>query len=66
MLGRSRPAEFEALQALAQSDAEERRSFYEQLAGVERHAPGNMDEDGHPAGNGHRAEGPAETKGAGS
>jgi pyruvate-ferredoxin/flavodoxin oxidoreductase len=66
MLGRSRPAEFEALQALAQSDAEERRRFYEQLAGVERHAPGNMDEDGHPAGNGQRAEGPAETKGAGS
>jgi pyruvate-ferredoxin/flavodoxin oxidoreductase len=60
MLARSRPAEFEALQALAQADADERRRFYEQLASVERHAPGHMD------GNGHKAEGPAETKGAGS
>jgi pyruvate-ferredoxin/flavodoxin oxidoreductase len=56
MLARSRPAEFEALQELAQADADERRRFYEQLAGVERHAPGHMD------GNGHKADGPAETK----
>ena len=56
MLARSRPAEFEVLQQLAQADAEERRRFYEQLAGVERHAPGRVD------GNGHKAEPPAETK----
>jgi pyruvate-ferredoxin/flavodoxin oxidoreductase len=59
MLARSRPAEFEALQGLAQADADERRRFYEQLAGLERHAPGHMD------GNGHKVEGPAETKGVG-
>jgi pyruvate-ferredoxin/flavodoxin oxidoreductase len=57
MLARSRPVEFEALQGLAQADADERRRFYEQLAGLERHAPGHMD------GNGHKADGPAETKG---
>jgi pyruvate-ferredoxin/flavodoxin oxidoreductase len=44
MLARSRPEEFEELQALAQADAEERWHFYEQLAGVERHAPGHLEE----------------------
>jgi pyruvate-ferredoxin/flavodoxin oxidoreductase len=57
MLARSRPAEFEALQELAQADADERRRFYEQLAGVERHAPGHME------GNGHKVDGSAETTG---
>ena len=48
MLARSRPKEFAELQRLAQSDAEERWRLYEQLAGVERHAPGHVDEgDGH-------------------
>jgi pyruvate-ferredoxin/flavodoxin oxidoreductase len=42
MLARSRPEEFSALQELAQSDAEERWRLYEQLAGVERHAPGQL------------------------
>ncbi len=56
MLARSRPAEHEALQRLAQADAEERRTFYEQLAGVQRHAPGSMH------GNGYDGESPGETK----
>jgi pyruvate-ferredoxin/flavodoxin oxidoreductase len=48
MLARSRPEEYAELQRLAQADAEERWRLYEQLAGVERHAPGRMDEgDGH-------------------
>jgi pyruvate-ferredoxin/flavodoxin oxidoreductase len=47
MLARSRPEEFEHLQRLAQADAEERRHLYEQLAGVERQAPGLAEEDGH-------------------
>jgi pyruvate-ferredoxin/flavodoxin oxidoreductase len=47
MLARSRPEEFERLQRLAQADAEERWSFYRQLAGVERHAPGHVEGDGH-------------------
>jgi len=46
MLARSRPGEFEALQQLAQADAEERWRFYEQLAGVERQAPGELELDG--------------------
>jgi pyruvate-ferredoxin/flavodoxin oxidoreductase len=46
MLARSRPEEFRELQRLAQADAEERRRLYEQLAGVERHAPGRIEEDG--------------------
>jgi pyruvate-ferredoxin/flavodoxin oxidoreductase len=64
MLARSRPAEFEALQTLAQADTEERRRFYEQLAGIERHAPGRMhgNGDGDETGNGHKAAGPVETK----
>ncbi len=44
MLARSRPAEHEELQALAQADADERRRFYEQLAGVRRHAPASRKE----------------------
>jgi pyruvate-ferredoxin/flavodoxin oxidoreductase len=44
MLARSRPKEFDELQKLAQADAEERWRFYEQLAGVERHAPGQLEE----------------------
>jgi pyruvate-ferredoxin/flavodoxin oxidoreductase len=40
MLARSRPEVYEELQELAQADAQERRRLYEQLAGVERHAPG--------------------------
>jgi pyruvate-ferredoxin/flavodoxin oxidoreductase len=47
MLARSRPKEFSALQELAQADAQERRHLYEQLAGVERHAPGNVQGNGH-------------------
>jgi pyruvate-ferredoxin/flavodoxin oxidoreductase len=39
MLARSRPAEFTALQRLAQADADERRRLYEQLSGVERAVP---------------------------
>jgi pyruvate-ferredoxin/flavodoxin oxidoreductase len=45
MLARSAPEEFEKLQVLAQADAEERWRFYEQLAGVERKAPGTLTED---------------------
>jgi len=44
MLARSRPEEYLELQGLAQADAEERWRFYEQMAGVERHAPGNLEE----------------------
>jgi pyruvate-ferredoxin/flavodoxin oxidoreductase len=47
MLARSRPEEFAELQQLAQADAEERWHYYEQLAGVERHAPGELDGDDH-------------------
>jgi pyruvate-ferredoxin/flavodoxin oxidoreductase len=46
MLARSRPEEYEKLAALAQSDAQERWRFYEQLAGVERQAPGQLELDG--------------------
>jgi pyruvate-ferredoxin/flavodoxin oxidoreductase len=45
MLARSRPEEFEELKQLAQADAEERWRFYEQMAGVERHAPGHLEEE---------------------
>jgi pyruvate-ferredoxin/flavodoxin oxidoreductase len=54
MLLRTRPQEYAELQTLAQADADERRSFYEQLAGVHRRAPGTVDGDGHGAG--HPAE----------
>jgi pyruvate-ferredoxin/flavodoxin oxidoreductase len=51
MLARSRPNQAEELLRLAQADADERRRLYEQLAGVERHAPGQIEDDGHgPAG----------------
>jgi len=40
MLARSHPEEAERLMALAQEDIDERWRLYEQLAGVERHAPG--------------------------
>ncbi len=59
MLARSRPQEHEELQRLAQADAEERRRFYEQLAGVERHAPGHLEENG-------QEEAPAETEEVGA
>jgi pyruvate-ferredoxin/flavodoxin oxidoreductase len=49
MLARSRPKEYADLQGLGQADAEERWHFYEQLAGVERHPPGRLEEhDGGP------------------
>jgi pyruvate-ferredoxin/flavodoxin oxidoreductase len=57
MLARSRPDEFARLQRLSQADAEERWRLYEQLAGVERHAPGDAE------GNGHRADGMEEVEG---
>jgi pyruvate-ferredoxin/flavodoxin oxidoreductase len=50
MLARSRPAAYEELGRLAQADADERRRFYEQLAGVQRHAPGTTDGNGQGAG----------------
>jgi pyruvate-ferredoxin/flavodoxin oxidoreductase len=46
MLGRARPEAYEELRALAQADADERWRLYEQLAGLERHAPGTPDGDG--------------------
>jgi pyruvate-ferredoxin/flavodoxin oxidoreductase len=57
VLARTRPAEHGRLTALAQADADERRSFYEQLAGIRRHPPGRI--EGSPGSDGH-----AETKGA--
>jgi pyruvate-ferredoxin/flavodoxin oxidoreductase len=50
MLGRSRPHDAERLLALAQQDVDERWHRYEQLAGVERIAPGAVEPDGndHP------------------
>jgi pyruvate/2-oxoacid:ferredoxin oxidoreductase beta subunit len=56
MLARSRPERYAELQRLAQTDVEERRRLYEQLAGVERHAPGRAEDQGE-----ERA--PAETEG---
>ncbi len=50
MLARSRPDEHAELQRLAQADAEERWRLYQQLAGVERHAPGRMEEHEHGRG----------------
>jgi pyruvate-ferredoxin/flavodoxin oxidoreductase len=58
MLQRSRPAEAERLLELAQEDVDERWHFYEQLAGVERIAPGEMTPGGNgpgPTGNGQVA-----------
>jgi pyruvate-ferredoxin/flavodoxin oxidoreductase len=45
MLARSRPSAYDELHRLAQDDAKERRRLYEQLAGVERHVPGQPDGD---------------------
>jgi pyruvate-ferredoxin/flavodoxin oxidoreductase len=47
MLERAHPAAYAELHELAEEDATERRHLYEQLAGVERHAPGRP--DGHDA-----------------
>jgi pyruvate-ferredoxin/flavodoxin oxidoreductase len=48
MLGRANPEEAEQLLALAQEDINERRRLYEQLAGVERIAPGEIEQgQGH-------------------
>ena len=46
MLARSSPERYAQLRGLAQTDAEERRRLYEQLAGVERHAPGRAEDPG--------------------
>jgi pyruvate-ferredoxin/flavodoxin oxidoreductase len=46
MLARSSPERYAELRGLAQTDAEERRRLYEQLAGVERHAPGRAEDQG--------------------
>jgi pyruvate-ferredoxin/flavodoxin oxidoreductase len=45
MLERASPAEYTKLHELAEEDARERRHLYEQMAGVERHAPGRADGD---------------------
>ena len=47
MLARSRPAAAEELMGLAQEDVDERWRLYEQLAGVERVAPGEIERNGH-------------------
>ena len=44
MLTRSNPERAEHLLSLAQRDIDERWHFYEQMAGVERTAPGRMEE----------------------
>ena len=44
MLTRSNPERAEHLLCLAQRDIDERWHFYEQMAGVERTAPGRMEE----------------------
>jgi pyruvate-ferredoxin/flavodoxin oxidoreductase len=46
MLSRTRPAEADELMRLAQDDVDERWRLYEQLAGVERVAPGEIEHDG--------------------
>ncbi|MGZ5351770.1 MAG: pyruvate:ferredoxin (flavodoxin) oxidoreductase [Actinomycetota bacterium] len=57
MLARSKPDEFARLQALSKADAEERWRLYEQLAGVERQAPGTSEDEPEriPEGNGYKA-----------
>jgi pyruvate-ferredoxin/flavodoxin oxidoreductase len=50
MLTRTRPAEAEELLRLSKADAAERRRLYEQLAGVERRAPGHVEGNGHGGG----------------
>ncbi len=58
MLTRTRPAEAERLLRLAQQDIDERWRLYEQLAGVERIAPGEVEGDGHgPVRDGSAAKG---------
>ena len=53
LLARSKPELAERLMTIAQADVDERRRLYEQMAGVERHAPDDtIDTDG-------RAEAPA-------
>src|SRR5262249_11773592 len=47
MLGRANPEQADQPLAIAQEDVLERRRFYEQLAGVERIAPGELAADGH-------------------
>jgi len=47
MLARSRPRAAEELMGLAQEDVDERWRLYEQLAGVERVAPGEIEHNGH-------------------
>ncbi len=48
LLARSKPALAERLMTIAQADVDERRRLYEQMAGVERHAPDDTIEiDGH-------------------
>lgn len=46
LLARSRPELSERLMKLAQQDVDERRHLYEQMAGVERHAPVDAHSDG--------------------
>jgi len=51
MLARARPSAYEELHRLADQDTQERRRLYEQIAGVERHAPGRAsDDDGREGG----------------
>jgi pyruvate-ferredoxin/flavodoxin oxidoreductase len=47
MLARAHPEAYADLHRLAEDDATERRHLYEQLAGVQRHAPGHP--EGHDA-----------------
>jgi pyruvate-ferredoxin/flavodoxin oxidoreductase len=49
LLARSKPVLAERLMVLAQADVDERRHLYEQMAGVERHAPeDSITSNGHP------------------
>jgi pyruvate-ferredoxin/flavodoxin oxidoreductase len=49
LLARSKPDLAERLMGLAQADVNERRHLYEQMAGVERHAPDDSGtKNGHP------------------
>jgi pyruvate-ferredoxin/flavodoxin oxidoreductase len=52
MLARARPEVYADLHRLAEDDATERRRLYEQLAGLERHAPGRSDGGGADDGKG--------------
>jgi pyruvate-ferredoxin/flavodoxin oxidoreductase len=57
LLARSKPELAARLMAVAQADVDERRKLYEQMAGVERHAP-----NGAVAGNGEHDEKPTEVE----